>query len=208
MKKFPLILLTMMAFAPVLHAADARIKNLQGDVSIRRAGQKEWKPAKKGQTIRRNDRVYLSTGSTAQLAFASGATLLVKEKSRFSLRRDPQGDVVSFTVGEFLIGLKRKLKGREQFRVRTPAAVAAVRGTVFWGKTDDAQTSYYACLTGAIEVSAYNKKVTVLPGQGTSIAYGKTPADASPLAVDPASLNAFAIDGSLQGLDEQIASEK
>ena len=65
---------------------------------------------------------------------------------------------MNFSVGEFLIGLRRKLGKGESFRVRTPAAVAAVRGTLFWGKSDENKDTDYVSFRDTIEIRAGGKK--------------------------------------------------
>ncbi len=207
MKKTALAFFVFSFFVAALHANTAQIKSFRGDVVVKSAGKKGWSKAVPGQKIRRNDRVHVKGGAVAQLEFASGAMVLVKENSRFSLLRYKNNDMLSFAIGEFLIGLKRKLKKDEKFRVRTPAAVAAVRGTVFWGKSDDLQTSRYACLTGSIDIWAKNKTVTLKPGQQTAIDMNYPPLDPSESNIPADFIKTFEVDGSLQGMDELIAAE-
>lgn len=146
-------------------AYDASLKAFQGKAFVRAAGATEYRPLRAGQKFRRDDTIRTGDGGRVQVAFKSGATVLVKENSRFSLRSDKNGDALSFVRGEFLIGLRNRLKGRNKFTVRTPACVAAVRGTVFWGLSDDKKKSTYACFTGAIEITAEKQSVTSTQGQ-------------------------------------------
>jgi ferric-dicitrate binding protein FerR (iron transport regulator) len=188
-------------------AGEAVLKASRGHVSVRSAATRQWTVAQPGMELNRNDQVMTGKNGAVQLSFANGATMLVKERSRFSLSADKWGRLVRFRSGEFLIGLRKKLEGADRFRVRTPIAVAAVRGTVFWGKSDPTEGDKFACFTGFIEVYAKGKNITLEPGQLTSIAPQQPPADPQPSNIDPAYLQNFAVDGSLQGIDEQISAE-
>lgn len=206
MKKGLAFLLLLGMTGPA-HAVEAVLKSVTGTVRVRSHGHKKFHQAQAGESLRRDDRVALGPKSSAQVVFTSGATMLIKEKSRFTLKHDKHGTLVSFDLGEFLIGLKTKLTGGERFRVRTPAAIAAVRGTVFWGKTDEAKTSQYACFTGNIEIWAKGKMVTIKPGESSSIAFNQAPGAPSASTIPADYIQTFAIDGSLQGLDQQITEE-
>jgi ferric-dicitrate binding protein FerR (iron transport regulator) len=160
--------------------------------------------AKTGQKLKRNDQVRIGTSGILQLDFDSGAILLVKEKSQFSLKRDNRGSLVSFRIGEFLVGLKQKLQGEQRFRVRTPTAVASVRGTVFWGKSNEAKTTSYACFTGSIEVWGKGQQVILEPGQVTSVKLNETPHTPEPSTIPADYINTFKINNSLGGIDQLL----
>lgn len=201
MKKWVLILLGVLAVSPA-RAYDASLKAFQGKAFVRAAGATEYRPLRAGQKFRRDDTIRTGDGGRVQVAFKSGATVLVKENSRFSLRSDKNGDALSFVRGEFLIGLRNRLKGRNKFTVRTPACVAAVRGTVFWGLSDDKKKSTYACFTGAIEITAQGQSVTLNPGDKLEVAFGAAPGATAPANIPKEYIKTFAVDDSLQGVDE------
>ncbi len=183
------------AFTSTAHAADAVLKSCRGVVSVRLVATGKWVRGKPGQDLHRNDQVRTGAKGAVQLAFASGANMLVKEGSWLSLRRDRRGPIVSFRAGEFLIGLKNKLEGKDRFRVRTPVAVGAIRGTVFWGKHDKSNTTTFACLTGTIDVWAQGGNVLLEPGQLTTVSGKAAPAPTQAHNITPEFVQTFAIDG-------------
>lgn len=193
--------------APSGWAADAVLKSLRGHVSVRPAATGKWQAATPGLELNAKDQVITGKNGAVQLSFASGATMLVKERSRFSLGADRIGKLVRFRSGEFLIGLRKKLEGSERFRVRTPVAVAAVRGTVFWGKSDKTEGSKFACFSGFIDVTGKGKRVRLTPGQETAIRPNEPPAEPTPTDIQIAYMQNFAIDGSVDGLDAQVSDE-
>ncbi|MCP5624029.1 hypothetical protein NL313_27505, partial [Klebsiella pneumoniae] len=77
--------------------------------------------------------------------------------------------------GEFLVGLKRLLKRGEWFKLRTPAAMASVRGTLFWGKSDKDRNLTIAGFGHRVDILALGKNVSVDAGMTTTVTYGKPP---------------------------------
>src|SRR5262245_17387770 len=104
------ILVFGLGLAGQASAYDAVIKAVKGEVFVKAAGTDRFKPAKYGHKLMKDEQVRTGPGGAVQVAFRSGSTVLVKENSRFLLRIDKFGDFVSFSKGEFLIGLGKKLK--------------------------------------------------------------------------------------------------
>lgn len=185
-------------------AQDATLKAVRGEVSIRGAGQRRYFKAKTGDTFIFGDSVRTGPGSIAQLVLEGGGVVLVRESSTLTLRGGSQAPFISFSLGEFLIGLKEKLGPKRSFRVGTPAAVAAVRGTLFWGKTDSSKEATFAGFGDEVVVTAQGKSVTLKPGETVSVPYGKAPPEPKAHAIKREYLKTFSVEGSLQGLEALI----
>jgi hypothetical protein len=185
-------------------AQDATLARLTGQAYIRAEGQKRYIPAKAGNAILYGDWLKTGPASIAHVVFADGSAVLVKENSRFLLSGTPGRKTVAFSVGEFLIGIKKKLLPGQSFKVRTPAAVAAVRGTLFWGKVEKDGSTQFASLKHVISVKAKGKSVILKSGQKTSVLPASAPAE--PLSHDiPAEYaKTFAVEDSLQDLEKQL----
>ena len=108
---------------------------------------------------------------------------------------------LTVSAGEFLVGLLERLKRGRTFKIVTPSAVAAVRGTLFWGKVDADKGSTFAGFHHEISVSAAGKTVVLGPGKLSKVPFGEAPSAAQPHAIPRSTAEAFAIDGSLQKLD-------
>lgn len=183
-------------------AQDARIRAVQGAVELVPEGSKKGVPAKKGDVFIFGDTLTTKKDALAHVELAGGAVILLKGGSSFTLAGDSQDPVVDVTIGEFLIGLAQKLKRGSSFRARTPAAVAAVRGTLFWGKTTEDKTAEFAAIGHSIEVSAYGKTVTLKPGQQVAVEFGHEPSPLGATGATRAFLQTFSVGGSLQGLEK------
>ncbi len=188
-------------------AQDATLAKISGPVSILASGSKKYVKAKGGDSLIFGDTVKVGKGGIAQLTLKDRGAVLIREESVMTLQGSAQKTALSFRFGEFLIGLSKKLEAGQSFKVRTPAAVAAVRGTLFWGKSDKAtKSSAYAGFGHTVAVTAKGKTVLVTPGKTVTIAYGEAPADpiASTVTLDYA--KNFMIDESLQGA-EKLATD-
>ncbi|MDE2142205.1 MAG: FecR domain-containing protein [Elusimicrobia bacterium] len=198
-----LVLGILFAAAPAF-AADAVLAKLSGPVFVRVQGAAKELPARAGRGIQYGDAVRTGPGAVAQLALSGRGAVLVRENSLFVLRGNPRATSLDFKTGEFLIGLRHALRAGESFQVRTPAAVAAVRGTLFWGKSDERKTTTYAGFGHTISVTARGKTVWVHAGQITSIPFGGAPAPVTPSAIPISYVDNFRVDGSLQNLEELV----
>jgi hypothetical protein len=198
-----LALALALAAAPSF-AQDATLSRIEGPVFVRAEGSAADMRAKGGEELLYGDEVRTGPGGSAHLLIGERGAVLMRENTLLTLQGNPNRTVLRFELGEFLIGLRRKLEAGQTFKVRTPAAVAAVRGTLFWGRTDEKKASTYAGFGHAIAVTAQGKTVLVRAGETTTVAFGATPADATPHAIPTAYLDHFKIEGALEGLEALI----
>jgi hypothetical protein len=93
------------------------------------------RPAKLGQQVQSEDTIHTFAESSAAIQFENAALLVMRQKSRVSLtelKLERSGSlpiVKMFQSGG--TSYHRIQKGRARYQVRTPLAVAAVRGTEF-----------------------------------------------------------------------------
>jgi hypothetical protein len=198
-----LALAFVLAAAPAF-AADATLVKIKGRVYIRTEGATKDILAKGGEELLFGDAIRTEKDALAQLEIGGRGAVLVRGESAFLLQGTPANATLRFQFGEFLIGLRKKLEKNESFRVRTPGAVAAVRGTLFWGKSDEKKTTTYAGFGHTITVTAKGKTVLVHAGEITSVPFGEKPADVKLSGIPVSYTDNFKIDGSLQGLEKLV----
>lgn len=183
---------------------DAVIRRMDGPVQVRLVGEKKYTNAGPGFPLSYNDQVKTGPKAAVQVEFSNGSVVLVKENSLFLIGGNDKKTWVSFSIGEFLIGLRRALGHDESFIVRTPAAVAAVRGTLFWGMSDAKKNSIWSGFEHTVEIAAQNKTVTLGAGQTVKVPYGAAPGNIEPSTIPKKYLDTFAIRGDLLGLDALV----
>jgi len=201
-------LLAALLAAPAF-AQDATLTRISGPVFILPEGRVGYLEAKGGEELLFGDAIRVRKGGTAHVTMKDGGAVLLREETLMTLLGTTRRKILAVKFGEFLVGLKRRLKAGESFKVRTPAAVAAVRGTLFWGKSDRAdQSSAYAGFGHAVAVRAQGKTVVVDPGMTVTVAFGAAPADPIESAVGLDYTKNFMIGGSLQGVEALAETDK
>jgi hypothetical protein len=183
---------------------DAVLDKVAGAVSIVAAGSKTGVRAKGGEALIYGDAVRTGPGAVAQVVLKDRGAVLIHENTYFTLAGTPRRTTLDFARGEFLIGLKKKLGKGMSFKVRTPSAVAAVRGTLFWGKSDKDKTTTYAGFGHRIEVTALGKTVAVEAGQTVTIPFGQPPSEPTPHSIPLSYTERFHVNGGLQGLEALV----
>lgn len=197
------------ALAAPTFAQDATLARISGPVSVLAEGGTRFVKAKGGEQLLFGDTVRVGKGGIAQLTLRDRGAVLLREESLLTLQGSPRRTTLAVKYGEFLIGLKKTLEAGQTFKVRTPAAVAAVRGTLFWGKSDKAdQSTAYAGFGHVVAVTAQGKTVLVEPGKTVTVAFGQAPADAVPSTVGLEYANHFAVEEDLQGLGDLAETDK
>lgn len=185
-------------------SSGAILKEVRGKVLVRAQGEKKFERASAGAPLLFGDEIKSLRSSSAHVVFSNGDVVLIKQNTQFILKGDEKKTFLSFSFGEFLIGLKRKLGDGESFQVKTPAAVAAVRGTLFWGLSDDKSATTYASFGNFISITAAEKTILLEPGEIVKIPFGLPPEESKPSGVALTFLDTFGINGSIQGLEALV----
>lgn len=183
---------------------DAVLDKVFGPVYVVGAGSTARHRASGGDILLFGDSVRTGPGGVAQVRIRDRGAVLLHEGSIMVLSGDPSRTLLDIGRGEFLIGLKKRLRKRQWFKVRTPAAVAAVRGTLFWGKSDAKKTTVYAGFGHAVEVTAKGRSVRMEAGQTVIVPFGAAPSYPTPHELPPEYLRKFHVDGGLQGLEALV----
>jgi len=131
--------------------------SIEGKPEIQRAGEKGFKPLKFNDMVREGDSVKTGRGSRVAVAFVGGAELRINEDSNFKMESGG-GSKPTSVFTEFGNAWTRLLLGKSGMRVRTPNAVAAVRGT-------EADVNYG---NGPMTVKVYEGFVDVMNDKGTT----------------------------------------
>lgn len=156
-----LFLALLLAAAPAAAGTMGCVYDLDGQVSLRRAGSADWVPAPKGAAVNEGDALRTGAAAWCELLFKDGSYIKLEADSETSaerLKSDAEGRTFSFSFlkGKALwMASKLKWKTRSAFSVRTPSAVCAVRGTDF---------TLIVSTDGATSVGLFEGKVAVSSG--------------------------------------------
>src|SRR5258706_3303404 len=110
------------------------LKNFKGDVQVLKQGSTTWTAVQEGMALGKGDRIKTGEKSKADIVLGQG-TITLNEATEFGIKEySEEGDQIKST-GELALGKLRakveKLQAGSTFEIRTPTAVAAVRGTLF-----------------------------------------------------------------------------
>lgn len=111
-------------------------------------------PLNRGDTVLVGDRIDTDAGAKVKLLLADDSVLAIGPRSQVILNElvlDSRGRKgrLEVLVGRFKLAIAEWLNGASDYEVRTPTAIAGVRGTVLWG---DTQLDAICALRGHVEV--------------------------------------------------------
>ncbi|MCG2725497.1 MAG: FecR family protein [Elusimicrobia bacterium] len=167
MTKKMLIFCLLLIFPSTLLAVGSKILAFTGNVEARlTAADEDWVPAKRnmeileGGTIRTgaNGAAVIYMPNKTKIWLRANSNLEIEENKSFATR-------ISLLFGSIKIRVPHLLR-RERFRVKTPTAICAVRGTEFTLSSSEEGKMRIAVLYGEVKL-----EYTVPPSQGKNVVY-------------------------------------
>ena len=165
-----------------------RIINPQGQVSVLPAGVSSWEQALNGRELFPGDTVKTAQDSRVAILCIDETQLKLNENTVLVLKssmpsprlgiaapaahRQAEGSLYEVPKGE--IWLRNKSE-KARFDVQTPAVTAAIRGTEFNLKVDDAGTAALVLLEGKITLSNPQGQIDLNPGEEGMARVGQAP---------------------------------
>ncbi len=178
--------LLLAAAVPVLAQEenwDTRLGAVSGDVTVYPADGSPETSGEAGMPLEEGDRLSVAEGGSAEVALDGGSLITVREKSEFKVEKAGKADSwFSLTAGSLLAKIQKL--GAQRLRVRTPTAVAAVRGTEFGVEVDEAGASHIGVFDeGKVEVTGEQGGTPelLISNQETSVSKGAAPLHAAQL---------------------------
>ena len=161
---------------------DARITAAAGQVVLHPVDGSPAVEAEADMPLEQGDRVVTSSGSTAEIALDGDSLILLRENTDFTLENTRKSEsIFSLALGSLLAKIQKLGAGR--LSVRSPTAVAAVRGTEFGVDVEAGQSSVGVFEEGSVEVRGSAGGSEVLSAnQETSVSRGQAPLKAAPLS--------------------------
>lgn len=151
-----LLLAALLALPAAAEDWNARITEVSGTVLIYSQGSEEGLPAEAQTPLEDGDRVETGDDGRAELALEADSVVELGAGTSFTVGSTQKADSwFSLDVGSLVAKLKSFQSRRAALRVRTPTAVAAVRGTEFGVEVgDDGETSVGVYDEGRVAVTA------------------------------------------------------
>jgi len=173
------VLLVMSAFVFAAgRGSQATVMVQVGQASVRRGGWlSAWLasparpvPAGKMLAVKSGDQVSTGAGTTAELRFMDGSSVLLTENSRLvvqELDTSPEAYRVRLQQlgGVTLNRVIRLLGAGDIFEIQTPSSTVSVRGTEFMVAVQSAERTWVGVTKGVVHVVMGDQAVDVHPGE-------------------------------------------
>lgn len=183
--KVALIALVMVFAGSAAHAAamNAKLTKIKGDVQYRKNASGTWQKAAEGMLLAGGAQVKCGPASEVYVGWGAGNVVKVSALSQVtidSLTKEASGaskSKVNLDSGKVFAKAGKMNKG-STFEVKTPSAIAGVRGTGF----ECSETSV-SVVEGSVEVTAGGQTIEVAEGLVTETVEGEAPG--TPEAIPP-----------------------
>lgn len=173
-----------------LESTQVQLLAAGGDTTVAQ-GSGPARPAVPGQALQAPASLLTGDSGSATLQFADGSRVLVLHNSELQLLQTQQSRLGQASLVELLLR-KGSLENQVtpvgdtggRFQIRTPAAIAAVRGTQF-RVSADADMLRTEVISGAVNVANPTGQITAQAAQGSVAHSGQRPSPPTPLLPAP-----------------------
>src|SRR5262245_21732523 len=139
------------------------VTTLQGSATLTRVSEPQGVPLKPRDDVFVADRIVTGDNSLARILLGGKAVLTVRERSALTISESARTATIDVSTGKIALAVvKERMKAGEQIDIRTPNAVAGIRGTVVITEVSQASaqmgeaakgfTTTITVLTGKVEV--------------------------------------------------------
>lgn len=164
------------------------VRTMTGRAEVKRSGRTDWRPIDGSMALKEGDTLRTGPAGKAELRMGEGHRLSVREKTTLTVVSGGKSLQYRFHV---LAGRVRafvhKLGPKGRFEIRTPLAVAAVRGTEFEMEVFNRGTSRLSVVEGVVsfkDLDGLFNEVSVVKGQSVTIEPNQAPKPPEPVPQD------------------------
>jgi len=185
MRYFTLIFLFLLTISAI--AGEGKVKYIIGDVDYKQNyKQSDWFDLQLKNNMPEGSIVRTGSRSKCEISMADGSYMILSEYSMMQLKNLPDGQKQKANlfalIGKIFFSVKKSIAGN--FRVKSPASVAVIRGTEFLLSNTKTKSEIWV-KTGSVVFSDVNEtqKVIVSEGQKAIVETGKMPT--KPVSLSP-----------------------
>ena len=170
----------------------ARVVAVTGEVMLYPAAGGEARQVQSGEQVAFGDALETAAGGSARLEFADQSEVVIKPASLLVVNRyrrflDQQGEQTELRLerGNIRNRVTPASNDDRTFKVFTPGAVAAVRGTEYYVSVDAGETTRNEVVDGRVDVSARGTRRDVQAGFAPLARLDEPPIEPVPLLPAP-----------------------
>lgn len=168
---------------------------VKGTAEIRRRLDGPWEALRVKDPVEEGSSVRTANDSALEVGFEDGSSLLLRSETTVGMTKVRKGGLSHFIEDLFLQGgrvvssIKRATGTEPRYRIRTPSAIAAARGTEFRVSHDVKARTRVEVLKGRVSTRGNERSVDLAEGQGTVVTSGMGPRTAVRLLAPPNLVN-------------------
>ncbi len=127
--------LTALSFSPEQPSV-GKVSFPLGNVLVLSKGETRFRKATFNMPVKNEDKVETKKQSRCEITFNDGSIIRIDEQSIYTIEKatitDDKKEVESsLSIGKLWANLKKLIRGKDSWKLKSPAAVVAVRGTVY-----------------------------------------------------------------------------
>ncbi|OPY86915.1 MAG: FecR protein [Syntrophaceae bacterium PtaU1.Bin231] len=178
---------------------EGKVTFVQGNATAQLGSQGPWVSLKPGDSVPPKSNLKTEAESALEITFEDGSSFLLRAETRMGIlqaQKYPPFHLVRdlyLGAGRVLTTVRTATGEAPRFKVRTPAAIASVRGTEFRVAVDESQKTYAEVLKHLVTVAAADRRVDLSSGEGTVVTKGEPPLPPRKLLPPPAPVGLQAI---------------
>ncbi len=150
----------------------ATITRIEGTVLKKINPHNIWIPVNKGDILDSGDSLKTRENSYAELRFSDGSIVKISPDTEVSIYKD----YISLAIGYIKLYITKLFPN---FEVRTPSAIAGVRGTEFSVEVLEDQTTIVTVYEGEVDLTAQGRTLRLRKGE-SGIVRPKSPPEINP----------------------------
>lgn len=163
----------------------------KGKVQVKKEKSPQWRDGKQGIRLDSGDIIKTYDQSLAAVMFTDDKSMLkVRDNSTLAIRGKRSDNTlakrISCSLGNFWIKVSKQ---KSKLLVETPAGVAAVKGTEFYGVVDSDGNTVIIVIEGIVQLMNKLGEILVKAGQTGKLIKGQAPESST---TDPKSLSNWA----------------
>lgn len=127
--------LTVISFSPE-RPTIGKISFPLGNVLVLGKGETRFRKASFNMPVKNGDKVETKKQSRCEITYRDGSIVRIDERSIYTIEKaiisEEKKEVESkLSIGKLWANLKKLIKGKDTWKLKSPAAVVAVRGTIY-----------------------------------------------------------------------------
>jgi hypothetical protein len=163
------------SFMPMDSQSVGKVTFPLGNVLILSKGEKRFRKVTFNLPVVNGDKIETKKQSRCELTYDDGSVVRVDEQTIYTVEKanlDKKEKVVEsrLSIGKLWANIKKLVRGRDSWKLKSPAAVVAVRGTIYRMNAGADSSTQVLVYDGDVEVSpaeagGAQQGMGVVPGQ-------------------------------------------